>query len=236
MNEDGSKLLAVNDEQGKIFFLDKSDGDIKEDNKFEKGGDYEGIEQVGEIVYVVNSSGSVFEVKKADKKDPKTKKFNTHLNSDNDVEGLGYDAKNNRLLLACKNKPGKKSEYAGKRAVYAFDLKTESLSETPVLLVDLEEIQQHVEKKNWLLEELLGTFAPSGIAVHPQTDNIYILSSVGKLLVVLNPDGKLIHVEELDKKEYRQPEGLCFDQDGTLYLSSEGKGGKGRVYRFDVKE
>lgn len=233
-NEDESRLLAVNDEQGKIFFLDKKDGDIKRDEKFAKSGDYEGIEQVGDKVYVVNSSGSVFKVDDLDKDKPDTDKFNTPLDSDNDVEGLGYDASKNRLLIACKNKPGKGFEYRGKRAVYAFDLDKEELSEKPLYLIDIEEIRNAGDRKGWLLEEITSTFSPSAIAVHPKSKDVYLLSSVGKLLIVLNKSGKLKHVEQLDKSEYRQPEGLCFAKDGTMYMSSEGKGGKGRIYRFEM--
>jgi uncharacterized protein YjiK len=233
-NEDESRLLAVNDEQGKIFFLDKKDGDIKRDEKFAKSGDYEGIEQVGDKIYVVNSSGSVYKVDDLDKDDFDTDKFNTKLNSDNDVEGLGYDRKNNRLLIACKSKPGKGFEYRGKRAVYTFDLDKEELSEEPLYLIDIEEIREAGDKKGWLLEEITSTFSPSAIAVHPKSQDVYLLSSVGKLLIVLSKSGKLKHVEQLDKSEYRQPEGLCFAKDGTMYMSSEGKGGKGRIYRFEM--
>ena len=236
LNEDESKLLAVNDEQGKIFFLDKNNGEILDDKKFAKSGDYEGIEQVGNKVYVVNSSGSVFRVKNWDKKEADTKKYKTDLKSNNDVEGLGYDSKSNSLLIACKNRAGLSSgEYSGKRAVYAFDLEEKKLSKKPVLLIDQEEIKKKGKKERWWLDELMGVFSPSAIAIHPKTKDIYILSSVGKILVVLNAAGKVMKVEKLNKAEYRQPEGLCFAKDGTMYMSSEGKGGKARIYRFDMQ-
>ena len=85
------------------------------------------------------------------------------------------------------------------------------------------------------MEELMGIFSPSAIAVHPKTGQMYVLSSVGKILVVLDAKGNVQKVEKLDKSEYRQPEGLCFAKDGTMYMSSEGKGGKARIYRFDMR-
>ena len=51
----------------------------------------------------------------------------------------------------------------------------------------------------------------------------------------LDAKGNVQKVVKLDKSEYRQPEGLCFAKDGTMYMSSEGKGGKGRIYRFDMR-
>jgi uncharacterized protein YjiK len=65
--------------------------------------------------------------------------------------------------------------------------------------------------------------APSAIAIHPITEQLFITSSVGKVLMVLNPDGRIDHLQRLDKKLYAQPEGMTFDSDGTLYISTEKK-------------
>ena len=81
-------------------------------------------------------------------------------------------------------------------------------------------------------------FAPSGIAVHPKTQNIYVLSSQGKTLVVLHSDGQIAHIEKLEKEIHPQPEGICFDQEGNLFISNEGKeeDGVGKIYKFERKE
>ena len=77
------------------------------------------------------------------------------------------------------------------------------------------------------------SFSPSAIAIHPITNQIYITSSVGKLLLITNESGKVLHIENLKKSIHPQPEGLCFDQDGNLYLSNEGKDGRpGVIYKF----
>jgi len=66
---------------------------------------------------------------------------------------------------------------------------------------------------------------------------VYVLSSALKRLVVLNyNDGTIRYAVRLDKKILPQPEGISFDQEGNLYLSSEGKKGEGQVLRFDVQK
>ena len=80
-------------------------------------------------------------------------------------------------------------------------------------------------------------FSPSGIAIQPQTKNIYILSSVGKILLVLDKLGKkILTIQALEKKITKQPEGITFDKKGTLYISSEGRSGKGRIFHFKKHE
>lgn len=242
LSSDARFLLANNDEHGKIFFLNKETGEVENDFKFEADGDYEGIEMVGEKVFVVKSSGTIYETEKTGGKEMQTIVHKNFLDSDANVEGLGYDPTSNCLLLACKGKAGKGDEFKHKRAVYAYDLAKGELLETPALLIDREEIQKRVETGDKGLAEKLAeffdpkladdAFAPSGIAVHPATNEIYILSSVGKLLVIVSNSGKILHLEPLDPAIFQQPEGICFDQDGTLYISSEGKNGAGKVMRF----
>lgn len=234
---DGNQLVTVNDEQGKIFFLNPNNGKIEEEIKFGKSGDYEGIETIGDQIYVLKNNGNLYRVSDVLGDKLKTKEFNTPLHSSNDVEGLGYDKQNNRLLLACKGKPGEGDHMKGKRAVYAFDLETNELTIDPVFLIDRATIGaqfKSAEVSQKILDAVSNdfssdAFAPSAIAVHPLNKDIYVLSSVGKLLIVLKPDGSIHELFKLDAGIYKQPEGICFSENGTLFISSEGKSGKGHL-------
>ena len=239
--QDPKYLLAVQDENGVIFFINKETGRVDREIPFWKDGDYEGIEMVNSEIYVVKSTGTVYEVRGHDSGEPKVTKFNFFLNSDNDIEGLGYDRVNNRLLLACKAKAAEGSEYRFKKGIYAFDLASRTMPEKPVLLITQDEIHDYlgtapqIRKLDKVIEFFNSNFAfsPSGLAIHPHTGNIYISSSVGKLLLVISTEGRVIHIEKLSKKIHPQPEGICFDSEGNLYLANEGKSGDGMIYRFD---
>lgn len=242
LSSDKHFLLINNDEQGKIFFLDKLSGTVVREISFAESADYEGIEQVGESIFLVQSNGTLFEVKKVGLEGQKTIVHKTHLKKGNNVEGLGYDSLSNQLLLACKGKAGEGGKFKRKRAVYAFDLKQKRLLDKPLLLINRDEIQKwKMAGENSFTEKLAAifdsnldddAFAPSGIAVHPVSREIYALSSVGKIVVVLDFVGTILHIEPLDPGLHRQPEGICFDDDGVLFISNEGKGGKGKLMRF----
>ncbi len=240
LSPDGQSLIAVNDELGKIFYLDKNNGEIIRTVKFGKGRDYEGIEAVGNKIYVVENNGTIHKVSKLAKEDPNTKSFDTKLNSKYDVEGLAFDSNKNRLLLACKGKPGDGKELKGSRTIYAFDLNENKLIDDPVYVINRETIGKYFATDNisqklvnlFVPEQGSSAFAPSGIAIHPETSDICIISSVGKLFIILNPDGKILHMEKLESAIFKQPEGICFDKNGTLYISTEGKGGKAKLYQF----
>ena len=62
-----------------------------------------------------------------------------------------------------------------------------------------------------------------------------MISSVGKLLTIMDREGLILGVQALDPNLFRQPEGICFSPEGDLYISNEGKGGKGYVLKFKPK-
>ncbi len=248
MTPDESKLVAIQDEDGEIYIINKVTGEIERDYNFYKEGDYEGVEMVGNSVFVVKSNGKIYEVHDFGGEHQQTIKFTTSLNKEYDVEGLAYDKKNERLLLSCKEVGEPSEELSLEKSIYAFDLKTRTLVEKPVYTLRLKDFlyylenNQHVHRYKKMKEHFSENpedfaFAASAIAVNPRTGDIYILSSKGKMMGILSPTGKLLHVEKLEKSIHCQPEGICFTKDGTMYVSNEGKNGApGRIYRFDYEK
>lgn len=234
---DGQYLLAINDEKGVVFFLDKNTGHIQRELSFGEPGDYEGVEAVGEKIYVLRSDGTLYEISMIDGREPATRIYPTSLDGDHNVEGLAYDPARNRLLLACKKNTVDGRSSKNIKAIYAFDLNRMQILERPVLLIDRHELTFGAEAvmEAWWPGALRKSFGPSGLAVEPASGNLYLLSSPGKLLLVLNPSGQVLSIQKLDQKSFRQPEGICFGQDGTLYISSEGnvkKRIKGEILAF----
>ena len=135
-----------------------------------------------------------------------------------------------------------------KKAVYSINLDFNVMNPTPKYVVELKAVKEFLIN-NRTPEQLkafesnlkedgeLFKFNPSGLAIHPKTNNLYVIASKGKTIVVLSPEGKILHIEKLKKKLHTQPEGIAFDSDGVLFISNEGKGkeGKGTVSRFEMK-
>jgi uncharacterized protein YjiK len=243
-----NKIVCVQDEKGKLIEFDLKNNEIDEKHDFGKDGDFEGIEIARKKVYVLRSDGKIYAIKNFNKKDSKKKEYNTPLSVKNDCEGLGYDSISNSLLIACKGSPSINDEnkYTGKKAIYQFDLEEKALNTTPFLLIDLDEVlnlenKNAYEKLSYKLAKEIDPsgdvrFQPSGIAVNPHTQNIYIIASVGNSLIVFNRSGDILKIEKLNKKLFRQPEGICFKPNGDLLISNEGDGGKAKILVFKFQK
>lgn len=215
---DGNKILCIQDEKADIFVLDFGNKKILEKYRFGKDGDFEDIAVVDQTVYVLRSDGHIFEIENFDKKSIRVTDHNTPLSSKNDTEGLTYDIQSNSLLIACKGTPDiKDSEYRKSKAVYYFDLQLKKLKREPAFLVDL---------------KTLDGFKPSGIAICPVTEEIYLISGSNRVLISVGRDGKTLGIYHLDPALFRQPEGICFSPTGELYISNEGSGRRGNIYKF----
>ncbi|MDZ7879052.1 MAG: SdiA-regulated domain-containing protein [Saprospiraceae bacterium] len=235
-------LAAVQDEKGQLFYINKKTGKVTPSVIFAEDGDFEGVEFVGDTLWVVKSKGRLFKLWNLDKTPYDRASFKIESLKKANIEGLGYDAKNNRLLLAQK---GEKTDDATSRALFAFDLRNQTPSVSKAYDIGLSDFQAFLSDKKekryrHLIEDYITDpvtrgveFGPSGVAIHPPTGNLYVLSSMNKTLVILSAEGKILEMVKLDKNRFPQPEGICFDADGTLYLSSEAKDDpKGKVFVF----
>lgn len=224
-------FCAVSDEKGEILFIDGAGGGaILRRILFREKGDFEGVERAGKCLYALKSDGDLFEIAHWQQGQPKVTVYKTPLTKADDVEGLGYDARRHALLLACKGNP----DSSAPRRVYAFDLQTYQLDTAPVYTVNPLEVNELIP---YGTDDKPHFFSPSGIAVHPLTGDIYILSSALKRLVVLDyGTGAIRYAARLDKKMLPQPEGIGFDPAGNLFIGSEGKKGEGLLLRFDFQD
>ena len=236
-------FYAINDEEGIIFSIDQGVCNSNVIVNFKEDGDYEGIEKVGNHIYVLESSGDL--LKYNIEKEKITKKYSTHLDSHNDSEGLALDPKTNSLLIACKgdDRMDKKDSNEDIHAIYRFDLDKKELIRKPWMLIKDKDLLEYYESTltnfKWLrskiAEDRFYSFAPSAVAINPIDDKVYILSTRGKLLVVMTRDQKVNNVYFLENSAYIQPEGLAFDPEGNMFISNEGKDYHGNVLKIANK-
>ena len=210
-----NQLVCVNDEEGKIYIYDIKEKKIVDKIPFGKDGDYEGVEVVGDEVFVLKSNGKLkgFKIGEAfereiDCSEPEVIEY----------EGLGYDPKSKHLLLIAKERVKSVDD---KKMIYAYDFDRKVLFKH--ISIPQEQVTDDANGKD---------FKPSGIAVHPKTGQTFIIASSGKKLLVLSEKGQKEALISLNPKIYRQPEGICFSPDGDLFISSEGKDGDGYILRF----
>ncbi|NEU09862.1 hypothetical protein GZH53_16170 [Flavihumibacter sp. R14] len=236
---DNDIVLAIQDEKGILYQYDIKNEKILHEFEFGEPDDYEDVVRVDKDVYIVMSNGTIIQVKNFLSEKPQVTKFKTALTKDNDIEGLGYEPQKKRLLLAAKADGMDKDENT--KEIYGFSLATMTLDSTPAYSIRLNEIESYfkgdaLEESSKKFLKALGNrninkvFRPSAVTVEPKTNKILVLSSINNLIAVLTPDGKISEIIQFEGKDYKQPEGLAFSDNGSLFVSNEaGKNGKGNI-------
>lgn len=225
----GNSIACIQDEDGIIFIYDLQSSKITAQIDFHGGGDYEGLASKGRDAYILRSDGAIFEVQNFQGGNPKVKEHKTSLtsNSQIDLEGLCLDEKNNRLLIAAKHNP---EESGSKKNVFAFDLQKEEVAKEPVFELAMEDPAfEKIEGKQE------NKFSPSEIEIHPASGKYYFLDGRSPKLLIADPETGVQKLYMLNEEEFRQPEGLTFKPDGTLYISNEGGKGIAMLYEVTLK-
>ncbi|MGV3538536.1 MAG: SdiA-regulated domain-containing protein [Rufibacter sp.] len=226
-----NQFACIQDEAGVIFIYNTEKGQIERQITFGAAGDYEGIALAGNTAYVVRSDGRIFEVTNIHTQQNKVSEFTTQLNENHNVEGLAYDQKNNRLLLAIKGEEPGAPDFKG---IYAFDLKAKQLSAQPVYKLSLKDpmlAKMKVKKKKGLSK----VWQPSEIAIHPATGELYMTEATNPQIFILNPDGSIKKRFQLSKNEFYKPEGIAFGPRGELFISNEGKKEHGNILAVNLQ-
>jgi hypothetical protein len=232
---DKNTILGIEDLHANLYFLDlsNSNANITATYSFAETAkdkfDIEDVALVKDTAYALWSHGALFKVWDWKKKLQVTE-MKTELKKENNTEGLAYDPVSGDLLIACKDESGMEDEKKSTRAIYQFDTKTKTLKTDPFLLIHKKDIQNFIGEK--------VEFYPSAIGVHPVTHDIYIISTRGdKCIAQFTHDGNLKAFSYLDKELLAQPEGICFDPDGNMYISTQGRhGGPPMIYQFNEKK
>ena len=216
-----------------IFLYDFKKQKLRDDIKFSKDRDYEGITNAGDTLYVLCSNGELFKVWDLENEKPGSEVIRTPLTKQNNCEGLCYDAMRQRLLIACKSQPIEGTAPAGSRAVYAFDLIRKEFITQPVFVLSPDSVKEFLHSEGQSTDiikengkEIPFDFAPSEISIDPQSGDIYMLSSVGKTFLALESTGQIKCAIRLNPAIFIQPEGLTFKPNGDMLISDEGKDGK----------
>ena len=235
------EIGCIQDENGIIFIYDLQKKEITNQVNIVTEGDFEGITLVKDTMYMLRSDGKLLEVKNYQNKNNTVVSHHLALNSTNN-EGLCYDEKRARLLIASKGKIGKGPEFKDIRVIYSFDLTTKTLVNEPAVEFSVNDIETFATKRNIRIpvksrkkgEGVVSAlrFMPSAIAVHPLTSNIYLLSAIDRMFLILDENGNIIHVECLSPELFNKPEGITFLENGDMLISNEGEGGKPTLLQF----
>lgn len=221
-----SSVFAIVDEDGLLFKIFLNGTKTIQKWKFDKSRDFEDVVIHDSTFYVLVSNGDI-----------ETLKFNGDSilmqKSDlagaskktNEFESLYYDSSLG-LVLMCKD-----CEDDKKKVVTAWGFSPDSLAYNPGLFsLDVSKIAEMIGEKKL-------HFKPSAATINPVTHELYIISSINKLLVIAGTNGDIKSVYPLDPKIYKQPEGITFTPWGDLLISNEaGESGNSNILILKPKK
>jgi len=203
-----NSLFAESDDKGGLYkiFLNKPT-DIRK-WKFSHKRNYEDIVLHDSIFYVLNNNGDIVTLTfLKDSLIDQNYKFPDQ--GKNEFESLYYDDTLQKLVLICKD-----CEADKKAAVSAFSFDTKQHTFDNLYTIDADKVVEKTSPNS-------NRYKPSGAAVNPVTGELYILSSINKLLVVAERNGKIKEMYHLDPSLFNQPEGIAFMPNGNLFISNE---------------
>lgn len=214
-------IASVQDEDGIIYIYDLTNNKIIEEIEFAKSGDYEGITIHNADAYVMRSDGVIYEISNFRSNEKSIHTFETEFSGKNNVETLTLNPKTNSLVIAPKDRDTS-DDFKG---LYQIPLDSKTMNATPSVKINMNDGAFKSFKK----KKAYKTFSPSDVAIHPKTGNYYVLEGKNPKLVILDADGTIKKVYELNKDEFAQPEGITFSPDGVLYISNESGAGPASI-------
>ncbi|MET3874605.1 hypothetical protein [Chitinophaga sp. OAE865] len=224
---DEHKIMAINDEEGRIYQLDVLAKEPYPHFKFAKDGDYEDICHTDSGWFVLKSNGSLFQVHGLFTDSVYSDHYKMEKPGKKEFEATYYDRAGNSIVMICKNCEDDKK--LGVTSAYRFNLASKTFDTTATYRFNNQEIAR-------LAGSDMRFFKPSAAAIHPIEKRLYIVASVNGLLVITDLQGHVQEAYNLKHRLFLQPEGLAFAPNGDMYISNEGGyDGTANILKFSYK-
>ena len=213
------RLFTHGDEAARVYEVDYRTGRMVKSfglGKTPVKGDFEAIASVGDSLYLMTSHGVIYQFKEGENgSNVAYVSRDTGLKEACEFEGLALDARQNVLLMLCKNvysKSALKDSLVIYRLPYTAGDSVRSDSTLSRLTVPLEPI---IGPNDW------KHFHPSDITVDPESGNYVIVAADERGLVEITPQGQLVSARALGHG-LAHVEGVAITKDHILIMSTEG--------------
>jgi len=227
IGENGN-IWAIQDEASVVYELKWPDNDIIRRSKFAKNMDVEDILYTEKGLFALKSNGDIYEISGIFTDRASSKKHDFPFKGKRDLEALGYFDED-KLLLYCKDckLDGDKNVASG----FFFDLNSKQFSEAKGFKLTEKKMRKLLQEE----DHYKLTVKPSAMAFHPIEKKLYVLSSVGKWILIMDRFGDIENIYRLNPRLFKQAEGICFNQAGDMFISNEAQDGNANILMFEYK-
>lgn len=209
---DYQSLYMIQDENGIIYQYDLSSKRIANQIPFAKDADYEDITTDDTYFFVLESNGDIHKRAIVSTIESESVRYRNLLPK-GEYESLYYRKDIDKLFVVCKQCKGDRKNNRVSGYILRADKQDNFVLESEFYL-DLHQAKT-------LYKKFPKTFEPSAISYLPSKKEWYIVSSIDKMIVVTDESFHPKQVLHFSRKDYEQPEGLAFNDKGSMFLSSE---------------
>jgi hypothetical protein len=223
------KVCLFDENNQSILFYDLKGDSIHSVQWIGDYGHCQSFTSIDNQVFVLNTDAELHFVSENEVDD---KLIPLKLEGENETyHSICTDKRQNRLLIASSSVNETPSDKIRLRTVWMVDMGTKELLDDPLFTIDVNTLEAFVNENNYSPEQLQSKkrekatqlmLIPNSIAVHPKSDEIYILSAVDKTIFVFNKTGKILQCIHLDTHKYSSPQQVSFLPNGDLLISNEG--------------
>lgn len=214
-----NELWAIEDESSIIYVLNPKNGEITDMQKFAKNEDIEDIMLHDGIAWALQSNGDIYQIDHPLMGNGNTTIHDFPKNGKNDFEAIIKSNTEPVLWIFCKSCNSDKNSQVS--SVFSFNLNSTEFESTAKRVLKNDQLKSILPEKDF--ENI--KMQPSAIAYHPIEQKYYLRSSSDNWLMVLDQELVPKEFHKLNPDIFKQPEGITFSPDGTLFVSNEARGG-----------
>ncbi len=206
-----TSVFAIVDEDGMLYKIPLKNPQKLKKWKFDKKRDYEDIVLHDSTFFVLVSNGDIVELKfNGDKIAINTTKFSAQSDNTGEFEILYKSPDSSIITLICKD-----CQEDSKQTLTSYNFNTADSAKSFArgIVFDMAPLMQKLGIEKHL--------KPSAAAINPITKELYIISSIQKLVVIMDANGAFKEFYKLNPIDYKQPEGIAFTPAGDLIISNE---------------
>lgn len=208
-----SSVFAISDETGLLYKIYIKKGFLIKEWPYDKKRDYEDVMLHDSSFYVLESNGNIEKLTFAPRGDTVFNRrtvFPGNNTKKNEFESLYYDEEYKGFVMICKDCEDDDFKFT---TAWLYDAVADSYTPS-IFKIALDPIAQKIGSEKI-------KFRPSGAAVNPITNDIWVISATNGLIVVIDHKGNMKDVYTLNTRIFNKPEGITFTPWGDLLVSNE---------------